>query len=183
MGRSLKPLGPGTATFSPCEKWRYELTRDLTNYPRPVEMHPPRGVLLSIGLNPSTATCDDDDPTIHKESLYTIMWGYAIYIKANAYGYRATVPADMFAARDRGGIDIVGPGNDAAIRAAVARVRREGGRVLAAWGGNIEPDRQRAVARLLANVEVVCVRRNNDGTPMHPLYARNAVVPVLWTCP
>lgn len=181
MPRSLRPLGPGTARFSLCGTWRYELTRDLSGYPRPVEESPPKGVLLSIGLNPSTATGDDDDPTIHKESFFTINWGYAIYVKANAYGYRATVPADMFAARDRG-IDIVGPDNDAAISATVDRVRREGGRVLAAWGQNIDLARQRAVAQLLTGVEVVCVAVNKNGSPAHPLYkSANKLLP--WTCP
>lgn len=179
--RSLKPLGPGTARFSPCRTWRYTLTRDLSRYPRPAEKFPPRGVLVSIGLNPSTATGDDDDPTIHKESFFTIAWGYAIYIKTNAYGYRATEPDDMFAARDRG-IDIVGPDNDAAIRAAVNRVRREGGRVLAAWGQHIDLARQRAIVQLLTGVEVVCVAVNKNGSPSHPLYKRSDNLQA-WTCP
>ena len=181
MPRSLRPLGPGTARFSSCKVYRYELTRDLSGYPRPVDKYPPRGVLLSIGLNPSTATGEDDDPTIHKESFFTINWGYAIYVKTNAYGYRATKPDNMFAARDRG-IDIVGPDNDAAIGAAVDHVRREGGRVLAAWGQHIEPTRQRAVAQLLTGVEVVCVDINKNGSPAHPLYKKSDSLQA-WTCP
>lgn len=180
MARSLKPLGPGTARFSPCQTWRYELTRDLASYPRTTNL-PPRGVLLSIGLNPSTATGDDDDPTIHKESFFAIDWGYAFYLKTNVFAFRATLPTDMFAARARG-IDIVGPDNDDAIRAAVARVRREGGRVLAAWGKHIDGERQRAVARLLVGVEVVCVAINKDGTPSHPLYKKSDNLRA-WTCP
>jgi hypothetical protein len=180
VGRSLKPYGPGTATFSPCKTWRYELTRDLTE-----SCYAPKrgsGVLVSIGLNPSTATDDDDDPTVHKESYYTIRWGYALFIKVNAYGFRATDPDDMFAARDRG-VDIVGPENDAAIRSAVARVRRQGGRVLVAWGKHIETERQRAVAKLLGNVEPYCIKPNKDGTPFHTCYARNDAEPVVWSCP
>ena len=57
MARSLRPYGPGTARFSTCETWRYELTRDLSAQPFKRKRS---GVLLSIGLNPSTATCDDD---------------------------------------------------------------------------------------------------------------------------
>jgi hypothetical protein len=180
MARSLKPLGPGTARFSPCELYRYELTRDLTE-----SCYVPkrgRGFLVSIGLNPSTATGNDDDPTVHKESFYTIEWGYRWFIKANAYGYRATVPDDMFAARDRG-IDIVGPGNDATILAAVDLVRQQGGRVLVAWGRNIEPARQRAIAQLLGNVPAYCVAVNKNGTPKHTCYTRNDAVPVRWSCP
>jgi hypothetical protein len=180
MARSLKPLGPGTARFSACGTWRYELTRDLTE-----SCYAPKrgsGVLVSIGLNPSTATGDDDDPTVHKESFYTIAWGYARFIKANAYAFRATKPVNMFAARDRG-IDIVGPGNDAAILAAVDLVRQQGGRVLVAWGRHIEPERQRAIARLLGPVPAYCIKPNKDGTPFHTCYSRNDAVPVRWSCP
>jgi len=179
MARSLKPLGPGTARFSPCGTWRYELTRDLT-----AACTPRRGggVLVSIGLNPSTATGDDDDPTVHKESFYTIAWGYARFIKANAYGFRATKPAAMFEARDHG-IDIVGPDNDAAILAAVDLVRQQGGRVLVAWGRHIEHVRQAVVARLLGDVEAYCVAVNKNGTPKHTCYTRNDAVPVRWRCP
>jgi hypothetical protein len=181
VARSLKPLGPGTAHFSPCGTWRYELTRDLSRYPRPTEQYPPKGVLVSIGLNPSTATCDDDDPTVHKESFYTIWWGYERFIKTNAYGFRATKPEVMFEARDRG-IDIVGPENDAAILAAVRLVRARGGRVLVAWGKHIETARQRQIAKLIGT-DVYCIKPNKDGTPFHTCYARNDAVPVRWSCP
>lgn len=177
MARSLKPYGPGTASFSPCLIYRYALTRDLSNCPHPT---PRGGILLSVGLNPSTATDDDDDPTIHKESGFALAWGQALYLKVNAYGYRAMEPDDMFEARNQG-VDIVGPDNDAAIRDAVARVRTEGGRVLAAWGQHVEPERQLAVAALLQGVEVVCVAINKNGSPAHPLYKKRAAKP--WTCP
>ena len=178
MARSLRPYGPGTARFSSCETWRYELTRDLSAQPFKRKRS---GVLLSIGLNPSTATCDDDDPTVHKESGLALAWGYSTYIKTNAYGFRAMEPSDMFAARDRG-IDIVGPENDAAICAGLARVAREGGRVLAAWGQNIEFARQREVAQLVKGVRVLCVAINKDGSPGHPLYRRVGRL-LRWTCP
>lgn len=180
MARSLKPYGPGTATFSRCKTWRYSLSRDLSAWPRPTEAFPPRGILLAIGLNPSSATDDDDDPTVHKESKWAIDWGYREYWKANAYGFRATEPEDMFAARDRG-IDIVGPHNDFYIRKLVERVRREGGRVLAGWGRHIDDERQRALAALLTGVEVVCCAINKNGSPAHPLYKKPAVLP--WVCP
>lgn len=180
MGRSLKPYGPGTATFSSCKTWRYTLSRDLIKCPLPSELFTRRGIMLAIGLNPSTATGDDDDPTIHKESKWAIDWGYREYWKANAYAFRATEPDDMFAARDRG-IDIVGPGNDIAIRVLVDRVRREGGRVLAGWGAHIDEDRQRRLATLLKGVEVVCCAVNKNGSPAHPLYKKPATLP--WVCP
>ena len=175
MARSLKPYGPGTATFSVCKTWRYTLSRDLTSYPRASKR-----ILFAIGLNPSSATDDDDDPTIHKESKWAIDWGYGEYWKANAYGFRATEPKDMFAARDRG-IDIVGPDNDRMIKRLLVRLRREGGLVLAGWGRHIDSDRQRQLAALLTDVEVVCCAVNKNGSPAHPLYKKPTTLP--WVCP
>lgn len=160
--------------------WRYTLSRDLIKCPLPSELFTRRGILLAIGLNPSTATDDDDDPTIHKESKWAIDWGYREYWKANAYGFRATEPTDMFAARDRG-IDIIGPQNDFHIVKLVDRVRREGGRVLAGWGRHIDDERQRQLAKLLRGVDVVCCDVNKNGSPAHPLYKKPAIRP--WTCP
>jgi hypothetical protein len=174
MARSLKPYGPGTATFSECMTWRWTLSRDLSRYGGQ------RGILLAIGLNPSTATDADDDPTIHRESKWAIDWGYSAYWKANAYAYRATEPEDMFAARDRG-VDIVGPDNDRAIKRLLARLRRDGGLVLAGWGRHIDDARQRQLAALLTGVEVVCCAVNKNGSPAHPLYKKPATLP--WVCP
>ena len=117
---------------------------------------------------------------VQKWAKWAIDWGFREYWKANAYAFRATEPDDMFAARDRG-IDIVGPGNDIAIRTLVDRVRREGGRVLAGWGQHIDSERQRRIASLLQGVEVVCCAVNKNGTPAHPLYKKPATLP--WTCP
>ena len=183
MARSLKPLGPGTARFSPCGTWRYELARDLTGWPPPtIQQERRTGTLVSIGLNPSTATCDDDDPTVHKESGYAIRWGYAHFIKVNAYGFRATNPDAMFAARDCG-TDIVGPENDATINTAIRVAARAGGRILVAWGRNIEAERQTAIAKLLCGREAWCIKVNADGSPFHTCYSRNDAVPVRWSCP
>lgn len=179
MARSLKPYGPGTAAFSPCGTWRWALSRDLSGWPHPVGTYP-RGILLAIGLNPSSATSDDDDPTVHKESKWAIDWRYREYWKVNAYGFCATEPDDMFAAQDRG-IDIVGMHNDRMIKKLVGRVQLHGGQVLAGWGRHIEPVRQRVLAALLADVEVVCVAVNKDGSPTHPLYKKPARLP--WVCP
>lgn len=178
MARELEPYGPGTARFSACGLWRYELDRDLRAC---LFEQPRKGILLGIGLNPSTANSEKDDPTVHKESGWALAWGYALYVKLNAYAYRATLPRDMFAARKRG-IDIVGPENDAALIAAIARVRREGGRVLAGWGRHIDDERQRAIAAMLTDIEVVCVEVNENGSPAHPLY-KNLSKLGPWTCP
>lgn len=171
MARRLKPRGPGTSSFSDDELYRYALTRDLSAYGG-------RGTLMSIGLNPSTATADEDDPTVAKECRYAIAWGFAHFVKTNAYAWRDTDPAKMFAAQQRG-IDIVGEDNASWLRWAI----RAADQVLVAWGGKIEPARQIAIAAMLADVAPVCVKINVDGTPSHTCYAPNSAQRVPWRLP
>jgi len=165
---------PGTARFSACELWRWELTRDLNG-----SHHRP---LVSIGLNPSTATAQKDDPTIAKEIKFALRWGCSRYIKVNAYGWRETLPKALFAAQKRG-IDIVGADNNDAIRAAIAESQAQDGVLLGAWGGNIEVERQCALARLFEEMQAVvwCIKRNDDGSAKHPLYCRDDSQLIRWS--
>ncbi len=176
MARHLTTLGNGSAWFSDDEIYRYELTREL--HVDAATMPP----LVVIGLNPSTATAETDDPTVHKESKFAIRWGYGSLIKLNAYGFRATEPKDMFAAQKRG-VDIVGDQNDTAIHAAVEHANASRGRVLVAWGNNIELPRQAAIMKLCRGTHVFCLKKNKNGTPSHPLYQPDASELMPWSLP
>lgn len=168
---------PDTARFSACGTYRYNLTRELVDIdgnPKP---------LVICGLNPSTATADDDDRTIARESDFAIRWGCHRLVKVNAYAFIDKSPKVMFAAKKRG-VDIIGPENDAAIRAAAELCRTAGGIFLVAWGRNVEPERQYALAEMLGEiVPLTCVKTNGDGTPTHPLYQPKTLTPVCWVPP
>lgn len=182
----MKALYRGTAVMSPCGIYRYELTREDIQGERPGLLARMVGEavgrpLVDIGLNPSTATAEEDDRTIRKGCLYAKIWGCSRFLKLNAYGYRHKSPAVMFAAKGHG-IDIVGPENLVAIRRGVALARELNGILLVSWGANIEPEWQRELAKELGD-DAMCVKVNGDGTPMHYLYARNDVQLVPWRCP
>lgn len=169
------PAGrPNTATFSPDEVHRYTLTRELGG----------RITLVAMGLNPSTATADEDDQTILKDIGFTTRWGCGRLLKVNAYGYRATDPADMKRAR-KAGIDVIGPDNDEAIRCALAEVLATGGKLLVAWGNHIEENRQRDLAVIIkmSGVTPMCLGTNKNGTPTHELYKSYETALVQWSCP
>jgi hypothetical protein len=163
----------GTANFSPCGKYRYRLTR-LWNADLPPA--------VVIGANPSTATADEDDATIRLETGILQRWGFGSYVKLNAYGFKATMPKDMWAAQ-KAGVDIVGHANDSHIIGELAAIRKAGGGIaIAAWGGIPKPDRVDmtvAIARL-ARVDLYAFGINPSGSPWHPLYKAIADKPVLW---
>ena len=51
--------------------------------------------ILWIGMNPSTATAEVNDPTITREINFTKAWGYSGYVKCNTMDFRATNQRDL----------------------------------------------------------------------------------------
>jgi hypothetical protein len=74
-----------SATISPCRMFRYALWRRWGSGP----------YAMFIGLNPSTADEQNDDPTIRRCIGFAQSWGYDALCMANLFAYRATKPTDM----------------------------------------------------------------------------------------
>jgi len=94
----------------------------------------------------------------------------------NIFGWRATDPQDMKAAKDP-----VGRGNDAAI----LKAAHEAALVVCAWGNHGEHrNRAQDVAAALrgAGVDMHFLRINKtSGHPAHPLYLPGTLEPVRWS--
>jgi hypothetical protein len=144
--------------FSRDRKHRYTLVH------RPDPLLGGGRLLMWIGLNPSTADENQLDPTLRRILGYTLREGYDGFIMTNLFAWRATLPADMRAAADP-----VGPDND---RWLVDCARRCG-KVVAAWGshGSFQ-GRDAHTLKLLRDFDLVCLSRNGDGSPGHPLYLK-----------
>lgn len=155
----IRREGPdGSAAFSPCERYRYALNR------RWREGLP---VAVWVMLNPSTADHEQLDPTIRRCVGFSKSWGCSGLIVVNAYALRSTDPKGLW----REG-DPVGPHNDLVLRKMAAHAA-DGAKVIAAWGANIKPDREREVYDLLrAHGPVYCLGTTKAGHPKHPLYLR-----------
>jgi hypothetical protein len=150
------------AKFSACRRWRYLLWR---------QWDPARPVANFLMLNPSTADEVKLDPSCTRARLYAERWGYGALIVTNIFGWRATDPDDMKAARDP-----VGRGNDRAI----VQAAHESAIVVCAWGNHgAHLGRSEKVVRLLrqARVPLHALRMNGAGEPAHPLYLPGALKP------
>lgn len=159
---------PAGAAFSNCRRWRYLLWR------RWEAAQPAANFLM---LNPSTADEFRLDPTCARARDYAERWGYGALVVTNVFGWRATDPAEMKAARDP-----VGPGNDRAIVAAA----RECAIVVCAWGNHgAHEERSARVLQLLrgAGVALHVLRLNAGGEPSHPLYLPGKLKPRKWGQP
>jgi hypothetical protein len=119
------------------------------------------------GLNPSTADDLDSDPTCTREIRFAQSWGFAGYVKVNAFSIRST---------DWRGIktnDSHRPETAAAIRHYV----RVAGLVVVCWGvhGAHEGRGAYLTQRMRQDgIALYAFRECTNGEPMHPLYLPNS---------
>jgi len=154
------------AKFSACRRWRYLLWR------RWDESRPVANFLM---LNPSTADEWQLDPSCTRARNYAGRWGFGALIVTNLFGWRATDPQEMKAAREP-----VGRGNDAAI----LRAARESALVVCAWGNHgAHLGRAGDVLRFLQSekIKLHVLRMNGAGEPAHPLYLPGSLQPTSWS--
>ena len=154
-----------TAVYSPCEQYRYLLTR----------IWDPAGPkALFVMLNPSTATEVQNDPTVERCERRARALGYGAFRVTNIFAFRATDPKVM-----RARADPVGPGNDAAIGESTLWADR----IICAWGshgahlgrGAQVEALLRATGRPLWHLGLT-----QAGQPKHPLYIGYDRQPELW---
>lgn len=161
----VKGDAPSVAVYSPCEAFRYLLTR---------EWEPAAGRVLFVMLNPSTATEVQNDPTVERCERRARTLGFGAFRVCNIFGFRATDPRVMRAAPDP-----TGPLNDAAI----AQSALWADKIICAWGthgahlgrGAQVEALLRATGRGLWHLGL-----SKAGHPKHPLYIGYSVQPTPW---
>ncbi len=161
----LKGDAESLAVYSPCERYRYELTR---------VWDPAGGTALFVMLNPSTATERQNDPTVERCERRARTLGFGAFRVCNIFAWRDTDPRRMRAAPDP-----VGPENDAAISAGC----RWADTIVCAWGRHgAHLGRGPYVERLMRGTgrELHHLGLTKAGHPKHPLYIGYAVAPRPW---
>ena len=161
----LKGDAESLAVYSPCENYRYALTR---------VWDPDIARVSFVMLNPSTATEVQNDPTVERCERRARALGFGGFRVTNIFAWRDTDPRAM-----RRAADPIGPANDTAIRDAA----NWSGRVICAWGTHgAHLDRGSEVARLLRSSgrDLYHLGLSKAGHPKHPLYIGYAVQPTLW---
>ena len=158
-------MSGGAALFSPDSAYRYLLRRRIGGR---------RGRLLFVMLNPSKADETRDDATIRRCIGFAERWGYGEMEVANLFGLMATDARELLRHDDP-----VGAGNDAAIRAALARADvvalARADVVALAWGNHAAHPKHRARAAVVMRmIRGVCMPYRiggltKQGQPRHPL--------------
>lgn len=149
-----------SATISPDGLYRYDLIRRWA----------PGGLIcVFVGLNPSTADAELDDPTIRRCVGFAKSWGYNALVMVNAYAFRSTDPRVM-----KKSVDPIGPLNDGFLQ----YWRDNSACVIAAWGTNISVERQIQVREIYPRMQILKITK--DGFPSHPLYLHKYTQPQVW---
>lgn len=147
----------GDAHFSTDGLYRLELSR---TWDRTLP------TLAGIGLNPSTAGAEKNDPTVLRLIAFARAWGYGSLMLGNLYAFRSPHPKALTHVADP-----VGPQNDMILQG-ITRGRC----VLVMWGATIVPklwvrERARRVLELVGHgaSQVTCLGFTSDGSPIHPM--------------
>lgn len=149
------------AVISSCGRYRYALARDVQ------AIFPRQGLVVFLGVNPSTADAQTDDATVRKWRGFAERWGFRRFLVGNLFAYRATDVGELAAVEDP-----IGPDNDAHLRDMLWQASL----VVPCWGSReklpatLRPriDAVRAVLRQIP-VEVLVLGLTRSGDPKHPL--------------
>lgn len=142
------------ADISECQQYRYSLER-IWDQEKPL--------VGFIGLNPSTADCTEDDPTIRRCIEFAKSWGAGGIYMTNLFAYRATSPSAMMEQENP-----IGQENDNHL----TQLHNKTDKIVACWGNNgSHRDRANQVKELL-KTDLLCLGKNKTGEPKHPLYVK-----------
>ena len=123
--------------------------------------------VVFVGLNPSIADAEVDDPTIRRCVNFAKAWGYNRLFMVNLFAFRATEPSEMKKAEDPEG-EFNGPIVNAASHHADLTV--------VAWGahGSFNDQAQKYLSGLKNPHHLGLTK---SGHPKHPLYLKSSVLP------
>jgi hypothetical protein len=129
-------------------------------------------LVMFIGLNPSKASHDVDDPTIRRVRTISKNLGYGGFYMCNCFSYISTNP-DMLQAETL----------EAIMRNAeiIKRVANSCKDIIFAWG-NFDIVRKRGVDKKLTEAfpNAMALFINKNGSPKHPLYCKSDIKPVIF---
>jgi hypothetical protein len=157
MSNSLFEDDVSGAVFSEDRKFRYYLWRTWDRS---------KPAIVFIGLNPSTASESQNDPTIRRVIRFARDWGYGKIYMMNLFALVSSYPLDLLDSPDPVAE------NDSYLES-ICRDKD----ILFAWGTfKAAKDRAAIVSSKFQNA--LCLGKNNDGSPKHPLYVAAITKPI-----
>lgn len=144
------------ANFSICRKHRYALWRIWD---------PAKPMVMFIGLNPSSANEEKNDPTISSVDRLSKFNGYGGFYMMNCWSYISTDPDEL---NDLSGKEV----NFEWLQKIASQCLD----VVFAWGNfKIIKDHKRDVELISMFPDAKCIMKNKNGSPGHPLFKKGSI--------
>lgn len=148
------------AIFSECRTYRYLLSRTWDSNGKKIAF---------IGLNPSTADENIDDPTIRRCIAFAKAWGGGSLWMINLFALRSTDPKQLYST-----LDPVGPENNEYLK----KIIESSDFVIAAWGNHGSLLSRSDEVLQMANGKCNALAITKSGMPGHPLYLPKSAIPI-----
>jgi len=146
------------AEFSEDRKYRFALWRTWG--------HTDKGKVMFIGLNPSTANEQLNDPTIKRCINFAKSWGYGGMFMLNLYAYVSTDPKKL-----------VLDENILKNNENLLEYSKKSDIVVFAWGCfKSHKKRMKEVESMFP--DAYCINKSKDGFPCHPLFQKGDLKPI-----
>lgn len=144
------------AIFSVCRNYRYVLWRIWDNS---------KPKVMFIGLNPSIANEEIDDPTIRRVKSLAKNWGYGGVYMLNLFTYVTAYPEQLKKCENP--LKLA----DLYLKKYAAKSEK----IIFAWGNFKEAEKRgREVMKMFSGYILI---KNKNGSPRHPLYVPGDVMP------
>ena len=141
------------ALFSEKRKYRYCLWRIWDEF---------LPMIMFIGLNPSTANEEQDDPTIRRVVGFARSWGYGGVYMLNLFTYVTAYPAVLMKCN-----------NPLMLSDWYLRLyAKEVDKIVFAWGSFPEAFERAEKVKGMFPI-AYCLGQNSNGSPKHPLYLKS----------
>ena len=165
-----------SATFSPCRKYRYSLTRTWDDG---------LGKVCFLGCNPSTADETINDPTVTRCINFAKDWGFGTMEMLNIFALRSTDPKELYKSAEpvsppyklQDGLFTFTDYNDLAILKSCS----DSDLIVCCWGNHGKYlHRGELVTAMLKYRTIMCLGITKQGYPKHPLYLRADTKPIVY---
>lgn len=147
--------------FSACGKHRLYLRR-FWNPTKGARLY-----VMFVGLNPSTANTEADDPTIRRCINFARSWGYDGMYMCNLFSYISTDPNKLVTHPNEKDL------NDYHLK----NVEYYCDRVVFCWGA-FKQHKARMEEVIKMFPDAYCFGKTKQGFPLHPLYLKSNLKPI-----
>lgn len=158
--RALDPGVIGDAYFIRDKMYRPLLSRELKKGGE--------GAIMFIGMNPSTAGANWNDPTVDIEQRMAFKLGYAMYLKTNVMDICVTDSTKLIEMQKEGVLLCSKENFD------LIKVSAKYCKAIVLTYGKLHSSYQHyadaIVEELRKSHTLMCLGKNKDGSPKHPLY-------------